>query len=461
MAAEYAWSFTTIPQVNVSALPLLGGTVSGGGTFAQGSSVTLTAVPNVGYVFTNWTEGVAIVSTNASYQLKMAGNKTLVANFAAGTSAFTLNANAVNGTVVKLPNTATYNSGSIVQLTATPATGFVFTSWSGDATGLANPLPVTMNANKNITANFTAIVAGTFALNVSALNGNVVKNPNLVSYTNGATVQLTATPNPGYVFSSWSGDANGIVSPVNVIMNANKNVTANFTLIPLVNCPTVIDLGLAGGYVILSKAGISTTGTTDITGNMGVSPITSTGITGDWALNLPAAGAYSTSPRVTGNIYAPDYASPTPTLLTTAINNMQTAFTAANGLAVSVTEFMAGNLNGQTLNKGVYKWSSNVGVTTGIVLDGGGDPCATFVFQIAGDLTVANSTIITLQNGAKAKNIFWVVAGSKAELGTGVNFSGNILCKSLISLNTGTIVNGKLLAQTSVTLNASTVTDPQ
>lgn len=389
LAADVLWSFKTIPQVTVSSLPLIGGTTTGGGTFAQGSSVTVNATPAIGYVFTNWTEGVTVVSTNASYQLKMAGNKTLVANFTAGTNTFTLNATGVNGTVVK--------------------------------------------------------------------------NPALVNYTSGATVQLTATPNAGYKFSSWSGDATGSVSPVTVIMNANKNVTANFTLIPLANCPTVIDLGLADDYVILSKAGISTFGTTHVTGNMGVSPITSAGITGDWALNLPAAGAFSTSPRVTGNIYAPDYNAPTPSLLTTAINDLNTAFTTANGLLIPAptNEYMAGNLNGQTLNKGIYKWSSNVGVTSGIILDGGGDECATFIFQIAGDLTVANSTIITLQNGAKAKNIFWVVAGSKAALGTGVNFSGNILCKSLISLNTGTTVNGKLLAQTSVTLNASTVTNPQ
>jgi uncharacterized repeat protein (TIGR02543 family) len=392
----------------------------------------------------------------------MAGNKTLVAHFGLIAGTFTLNTTAVNGTVAKLPNTASYNSGATVVLTPTPATGFVFSSWSGDATGTASPLTVTMNANKNITANFTAIVAGTFTLNVTAVNGTVVKNPSLLSYTNGASVQLTATPNSGYVFSSWSGDATGSVSPATVIMNANKNVTANFTLIPVANCPTVVDLGLAGGYVILSKAGISTTGTTSVTGNMGVSPITSTGLTG-WNLILPPAGAFSSSSLVTGNIYAPDYNAPTPVNLTTAINDMQTAFTTANGILIPapVNELMAGNLNGQTLTKGTYKWSSNVIVTAGIVLDGGGDPCATFVFQIAGDLTVANSTIITLQNGANAKNIFWVVAGSKAELGTGVNFSGNILCKSLISLNTGAIVNGKLLAQTQVTLNASTVTDPQ
>ena len=462
MAANYVSAFTTIPQINVSALPTIGGTTTGGGTFAQGSSVTVTAVPSLGYAFTNWTEGVTIVSTNASYQLSMAGNKTLVAHFAIIASTFTLTTTAVNGTVAKLPNAATYNSGASVVLTPTAAIGFVFSSWSGDATGTASPLTVTMNANKNITANFTAIPVGTFTLNVTAVNGTVVKNPDQLSYLNGTNVALTATPNSGYVFSSWSGDANGLISTATVLMNANKNVTANFTLIPVANCPTVVDLGLAGGYVILSKAGISTTGTTSVTGNMGVSPITSTGLTG-WNLILPPAGAFSSSSLVTGNIYAPDYNAPTPTLLTTAINDMQTAFTTANGLLIPapVNELMAGNLNGQTLIKGIYKWSSNVGVTTGIVLDGGGDPCATFIFQIAGDLTVADNSIITLQNGAKAKNIFWVVAGSKAAIGTSVNFSGNILCKSLISLNTGASVNGKLLAQTSVTLNASTVTDPQ
>jgi uncharacterized repeat protein (TIGR02543 family) len=460
LSAEFVSTFTTIPQVIVSSLPVLGGTTTGGGTYVQGSAVALTAVPSDGYTFTNWTEGTTIVSPNASFELNMAGNKTLVANFAIST--YTLGVTSVNGSVAKLPNSLTYNVGTPVVLTPSPATGFVFSSWSGDATGNANPLTVTMNSNKNITANFTAIVAGTFTLNVNAVNGTVVKNPNQLSYLNGTNVALTATPNSGYVFSSWSGDATGSVSPVTVNMNSIKNVTANFTLMPVANCPVVVDLGLAGDYVILSKAGISTTGITSVTGDMGISPAAATSITG-FNLILTAASPFSTSAMVTGQVFAPDYNTPTPTLLTTAINNMQTAFTAANGLLIPAptNEYLAGNLNGQTLSKGIFKWSSNVLVTSGIVLDGGGDPCATFIFQIAGDLTVANNTIITLQNGAKAKNVFWVVAGSKAALGTGVDFSGNILCKELISLNTGAKVNGKLLAQTSVTLNASTVTDPQ
>ena len=121
---------------------------------------------------------------------------------------------------------------------------------------------------------------------------------------------------------------------------------------------------------------------------------------------------------------------------------------------------MAGNLNGQILTAGIYKWSSNVTITNGITLDGGDDDCSTFIFQVAQILTVANSAVITLQNGAHAKNIFWVVAGSGAVLGTTVDFSGNILCKTLISVNTGGHVTGRLLAQTAVTLIGTTVIEP-
>lgn len=299
-----------------------------------------------------------------------------------------------------------------------------------------------------------------FALNVTAVNGTVVKNPDQASYFNGTIVGLTATPNAGYSFTSWSGDASGTLSPVSILMNANKNVTANFALITSL-CPTIVPLGLSGNYVILAESGISTTGVTSVTGNMGINPSAATFITG-FGLILPAGGAFSTSSLVTGNIYAPGYAAPTPANLVTAVTDMHTAYTTANGLVVPAptTEFMAGNLNGQTLTAGIWKWSNGVSITNGITLDGGGDNCATFIFQIAQDLTVANGAIITLQNGAQAKNIFWVVAGSKAQLGTTVNFSGNILSKTLISLNTGAVVHGRLLAQTAVTLNASTVVMP-
>src|ERR1035437_8058704 len=85
--------------------------------------------------------------------------------------------------------------------------------------------------------------------------------------------------------------------------------------------PEGVNLGTAGNFVILSKSGISTTGTTSVVGDIGVSPAAATYITG-FALTLPAASAFATSALVTGKVYAPGYADPTPTNMTTAVSNM-------------------------------------------------------------------------------------------------------------------------------------------
>jgi|SRR6185503_1115384 len=217
-----------------------------------------------------------------------------------------------------------------------------------------------------------------------------------------------------------------------------------------------VNLATAGSFTILSETGISTTGVTAITGNMGVSPISGTAITG-FGLIKDASNQFSRSSLVTGEIFAANYTAPTPSKMTTAINDMRTAFTAANGRTFPrpAVEKYAGDLSGKTVQPGLYKWTTGVLITNvGVTLYGQADDV--WVFQIAKNLTVNNGAIITLKGGAQAKNIFWVVSG-KATLGTGVNFSGNILSKTLISLNTGAVVHGRLLAQTAVTLNASTV----
>ncbi len=413
------------------------------------------------YVWTFSTGSVIVPTVISTDPLNLATNvalnKVISSNFSVPmdpltitTSTFTLmdGVTPVSGTVNYSNTTATFTPVSALlagkTYTATITTG-------------ARNVPGTPLASVYVWTFST--IPQTFTLAITAIKGTVIKHPDQLTYDYGTVVELTATPDAGYVFTSWSGDATGIISPKSIIMNANKNVTANFTLLSAV-CTKLVNLGLSGDYVILSESGISTTGVTAITGNMGISPAAATYITG-FGLILPAGGAFSTSSLVTGNIYAPGYAAPTPANLTTAVTNMATAFTTANGLAPTVTELLAGNLNSQTLAPGVYKWSTGLLITTGLTLDGGGDPCASWVFQVAGDLTVANSAIITLANGANPKNIFWVVAGSKAQLGTGVDFSGNILCKTLISLNTGAKVLGRLLAQTAVTLNASTVVLPQ
>ena len=102
-----------------------------------------------------------------------------------------------------------------------------------------------------------------------------------------------------------------------------------------------VDLGVAEDYVILAKTGISTVPTSAITGNLGVSPAAASYITG-FSLTADSTNAFSTSPQVTGRVYAADYASPTPSDLTTAVSDMELAFTDAAGRAPDVTELGAG-----------------------------------------------------------------------------------------------------------------------
>ncbi|MHB8566804.1 MAG: ice-binding family protein [Nitrososphaerales archaeon] len=226
-------------------------------------------------------------------------------------------------------------------------------------------------------------------------------------------------------------------------------------LAPHSSATSAVNLGTAGNYVILAESGISTTGATSITGDIGVSPIASTAITG-FALVLDGSGQFATSSLVAGKVYAADYSAPTPATLTTAVSNMQTAYTTANGETTTVPEG-ATALNGQTLTTGVYTWTNNLAITGGFTISGTSSDV--WIFQIPGTLTVSNSVTVTLSGGATYNNIFWVVGGATT-LGTNDNFQGIILDATSVAMNTGSTLTGRALAQTAVTLIANTVTAP-
>jgi hypothetical protein len=220
--------------------------------------------------------------------------------------------------------------------------------------------------------------------------------------------------------------------------------------------PAALNLGTAGDYVILAKSGVSTTGVTAVVGDVGLSPAAASFVTG-FALSSPAT-TFTTSARVTGKVWAADYAVPTPANLTTAILNMQTAYTDAAGrTSPTATELGAGNIQGMTLAPGLYKWGTGVSIPSAVTLSGGANDV--WIFQIAQNLTVGNGAIVTLSGGAQAKNVFWQVAG-QATLGTTSDFKGIILGKTLIAFNTGAAITGRALAQTAVTLNATAITNP-
>ena len=220
-----------------------------------------------------------------------------------------------------------------------------------------------------------------------------------------------------------------------------------------------INLGKAVSFAILTKSGITNVPTSSITGDMGVSPIAATAITG-FSLVADKTNTFSRSSQVTGKVYAANYASPAPANLTTAISNMQTAYTDAAGRKLpDFTELYAGNLSNKTLKPGLYKWSTGVLVNTKLTLAGG--PNDVWIFQIAGNLTLGSGTNVVLIGGAQAKNIFWQVAGGAGvEIGTTAHMEGTLLAKTAIHLRTGASLNGRALAQTAVTLDKNKVVMP-
>jgi hypothetical protein len=221
--------------------------------------------------------------------------------------------------------------------------------------------------------------------------------------------------------------------------------------------PAPVNLGTANNYVILAETGITNVPGSAVVGNLGVSPIAASAITG-FGLIYPAGSPFSLSAQVVGKIYASDYGTPTPANLTLAVGDMETAYLDASGrLSPDFTELAVGDIGGLTLRPGLYKWSSTVTIPKDVTLNGG--PNDVWIFQISGDVTEASAAKVILTGGARAKNVFWQVAGVVA-LGTTAHMEGVVLSKTAITLNTGASANGRLMAQTNVTLIMNTIVEP-
>lgn len=218
----------------------------------------------------------------------------------------------------------------------------------------------------------------------------------------------------------------------------------------------IVNLATASDYVVLAKSGISTVPTSDITGNVGLSPAAASFITG-FSMTADSTDVFSTSPQVNGKLSAADYTAPTPSLLTKAVGDMELAFADAAGRPADFTELGAGDVGGMTLYPGVYKWGTGLLIPTDVTLKG--SATAVWIFQIAENLTVDSATNVVLTGGAKAKNVFWQVGG-KAVLGTTSKFEGVVLSQTSITMRKGASLNGRLLAQTAVDIDSTTLVEP-
>jgi uncharacterized repeat protein (TIGR02543 family) len=218
-------SYTVATPVN----PANGGTVTGGGTFAAGSSVTVTATPSSGYAFTNWTENGIVQSTSPNYSFTLAANRNLVANFTS-TVTFTVAALANPVSDGYVSGGGTFSAGSTVTVTALPNTGYAFTNWTenGVIQSTSPNYTFTLATNRNLVANFATTTTYTVATQVSPPNdGNVAGGG---TFSVGSAVSVTATPNAGYAFTNWT--ENGVVQSIlptyTFTLATNRNLVANF-----------------------------------------------------------------------------------------------------------------------------------------------------------------------------------------------------------------------------------------
>ncbi|MDZ7807534.1 MAG: ice-binding family protein [Gracilimonas sp.] len=235
-----------------------------------------------------------------------------------------------------------------------------------------------------------------------------------------------------------------------------SNTEWSFTTVSSDEPLATVDLGTAANYVILAKTAITNVPTSAITGDLGLSPAATSFITG---FALTNDNGFATSDQVTGKLYAADMTDPTPSNLTTAVDNMITAYTDAEGrVTPDFLELYDGNIGGRTLSPGLYKWTNTVTVPTSITLSGGAEDV--WIFQIAENLNLSSDVEIILSDGAQAANVFWVVAG-EVTIGTTAKFEGIILSMTGITMNTGATLNGRMLAQTAVALDGNTVVQPQ
>ncbi len=263
-----------------------------------GQILTLTAVSETGYVFDHW-EG-DLSGDNNPVDLTMDMNKSVRAVFrkeeyGLNTSVFPVDSGSIN----KDPDKIVYGHGEVVNITATPVTGYLFDHWEGNLSSEADPADnlqqITMDSDKDLTAIFVRKEYG-LTVTASPVEGGTVDKVILPSVQNigyGETVRLTAEPNSGYVFDHWEGEGelNGsVANPVVVTMAEDKDVTAVFAR------------QISGRIVnTITQSGIE-----GITINFSDGSSTITDSQGYWTKNgISVAGTITVTPEVPAECYGP------------------------------------------------------------------------------------------------------------------------------------------------------------
>jgi hypothetical protein len=236
--------------ITTGSSPSAGGTTSGGRTVSSGTVVTVTAVPNAGYNFVNWTENGSVLSSSANYSFTANANRNLVANFTTVACTDTISSSVSPVGAGSTSGGGTVSCGSYVYMSAAANAGYTFVNWTENGnvvSGTAN-FSFPANANRSLVANFTAnSVSYTITTGSSPSAGGTTSGGRTVS--SGSAVTVTAAPNAGYSFVNWTENGTVVSFSANYSFtaNANRNLVANFTTAQVSYTITTSSSPTAGG----------------------------------------------------------------------------------------------------------------------------------------------------------------------------------------------------------------------
>lgn len=256
------------PTYTITTSATEGGTVSGAGEYEQGSSVTLTATPDNGYLFVGWAENNEQISTGESFTFIADCNRTLVANFAPITQpTYTINTSAtVGGSAI---GGGKYAEGSSVTLTATPESGYLFIGWTENSEQISSDERFTfvVGQDRTLVANFEPIPKSTYTVQVSSTQGGTVEGGGICEEGNFITVN--AVPDNGYRFSCWEENGEQVSTSENLIfmVDRNRTLVANFEPIPksiyTIHANATQGGGVDGGGSYTEGESVTVTATSD------------------------------------------------------------------------------------------------------------------------------------------------------------------------------------------------------
>jgi len=235
-AVKVTYDFgVTSYTINVSANPTNGGTVTGGGTYQQGQSCTVSATNNSGFTFTNWTENGSVVSNNANYTFTVTGNRTLVANFQAQPQNYTISVSANPSNGGNVTGGGTYQQGQSCTVSATNNSGFTFTNWTENGSVVSNDAnyTFTVTGNRSLVANFQAQPQNyTISVSANPSNGGNVTGGG--TYQQGQSCTVSATNNSGFTFTNWTENGSVVSNDANYTftVTGNRTLVANFQAQP-------------------------------------------------------------------------------------------------------------------------------------------------------------------------------------------------------------------------------------